>query len=116
MHRRLEDQPEQRGQRRPVIDETTLAHDILGDYFLQEGLAAKKRQADELGREFVSLMVAHSGLLHETPEGYTLGDHLTMQEFLAGCYLSKEYQYDDHAAYTELVARGLFAGRGLPGR
>jgi formylglycine-generating enzyme required for sulfatase activity len=107
VHRRLETQPEQRGERRPAVDETTLAHDILGAYFFQEGLKEKKPQARQMAREFISLMVAHSGLLYETPEGYTIGDHLTMQEFLAGCYLSKDFQYDDPDGYADFLARNV---------
>jgi formylglycine-generating enzyme required for sulfatase activity len=47
-------------------------------------------------------MVAHSGLLVETDAGYAFGDHLTMQEFLAGCYLGA--QYYRHESLIQKVA------------
>jgi formylglycine-generating enzyme required for sulfatase activity len=48
----------------------------------------------------VLLMVERSGLLYETGSGYRLGDHLTMQEFLAGYYLAENYADEDPEGYA----------------
>jgi len=102
VHRLLEGQPERRGERRLVIGEDELADQVLARYFC-DNLVMDARQARQRAREFLSLMVAHSGLLHETSQGYTVGDHLTMQEFLAGCYLGDHYQWEDEAGYRAFL-------------
>jgi formylglycine-generating enzyme required for sulfatase activity len=48
-----------------------------------------QRRAEKEARDFLNLMAERSGLLHAQPEGYTFGDHLTLQEFLAALYLVK---------------------------
>ncbi|MCB9077913.1 MAG: SUMF1/EgtB/PvdO family nonheme iron enzyme [Anaerolineaceae bacterium] len=98
VHRLLESQPERQAGR-PIIGEDELADTILAGYFQQQGLAATANEARRQARDFLELMTAHSGLLYETPEGYTIGDHLTMQEFLAGCYLVEQYKWDDADGY-----------------
>jgi formylglycine-generating enzyme required for sulfatase activity len=102
VHRMLEGQPERRGDRRPVVGEDELADRILARYF-RRNLMLDVAEARRRARDFVSLMVAHSGLLFETPQGYTVGDHLTMQEFLAGCYLGDHYAWEDEAGYRALL-------------
>jgi formylglycine-generating enzyme required for sulfatase activity len=52
-------------------------------------------------------MVERSGLLYETEEGYTLGDHLTMQEFLAGCYLGEHYAWEDPEGYAAFLREAV---------
>ncbi len=99
VHRLLESQPDRQHDKQIVIGEDELADTILARYF-RENLGDTPRAAKERARDFVSVMVAHSGLLYETSQGYTIGDHLTMQEFLAGCYLAEEYKdADEYAAF-----------------
>jgi formylglycine-generating enzyme required for sulfatase activity/transcriptional regulator with XRE-family HTH domain len=102
VHRLLESQPERRGERRLVVGEDELADQVLARYF-RDNLLMDAHEARHRAREFLSLMVAHSGLLHETSQGYTVGDHLTMQEFLAGCYLGDHYQWEDEASYRAFL-------------
>ncbi|MCP4531623.1 MAG: NACHT domain-containing protein, partial [Delftia sp.] len=96
VHRLLEDQPERRGERFLVVGEDELADRILAGYF-QDNLRMDRREARRQARDFLSVMVAHSGLLYETSEGYSIGDHLTMHEFLAGCYLGDQVDAADLA-------------------
>ena len=49
------------------------------------------------------MMVERSGLLVEDADGFHFGDHLTMQEFLAACYLGGNYGYDDRRGYETLI-------------
>jgi formylglycine-generating enzyme required for sulfatase activity len=106
VHRLLEDQPERRavrpGSQHAVVGEDELADRVLARYFC-DNLALGASEARRRAREFLGLMVAHSGLLYETPQGYTVGDHLTMQEFLAGCYLGDHYQWEDEAGYRAFL-------------
>jgi len=97
VHRRLETQRERRVEPLAYIGERELTDDILAAYF-QENLGWDKREARQRARHFVALMVERSGLLYQSDQGYTLGDHLTMQEFLAGCYLGEHYR-----EYTDLL-------------
>ncbi|CAG0998598.1 partial Serine/threonine-protein kinase Pkn1, partial [Gammaproteobacteria bacterium] len=101
VHRLLEDQPDRHGDKSIVIGEDELADRILAQYF-RASLGDDARAARSRAREFVGVMVAHSGLLYETSQGYTIGDHLTMQEFLAGCYLSEDFR--DDSAYARFLA------------
>ncbi|HNT77155.1 MAG TPA: SUMF1/EgtB/PvdO family nonheme iron enzyme [Anaerolineae bacterium] len=91
VHRRLETQHERRAEPLVYIGERELSDDILATYF-QENLGWKAAEARQRARSFVGLMVERSGLLYQSDQGYTLGDHLTMQEFLAGCYLGEHYR------------------------
>ncbi|MCP4534184.1 MAG: NACHT domain-containing protein, partial [Delftia sp.] len=61
VHRLLEDQPERRGERH-IVGEDELADDVLACYF-RDNLALDIHQARRRAREFLGLMVAHSGLL-----------------------------------------------------
>jgi hypothetical protein len=101
VHRRLEDRPPERGSRSAVVGEDELADELLAPY-LQEYAGLKLREARLRAREFLALMVERSGLLYETEDGYTIGDHLTMQEFLAGRYLGEHYRWHDPEGYEAL--------------
>ena len=124
-HRLLETHPERRSERRIVVGEDELADRVLARYFA-ENLGYGPWEARRRAREFLSVMVERSGLIYETDEGYTIGDHLTMQEFLAGCYLGEHYALEDPAGYAAflrektgrtwwrevvLLAAGYLAGR-----
>ena len=50
-----------------------------------------QRRSEREARDFLKLMAERSGLLHACPEGYTFGDHLTLQEFLTALYLVENY-------------------------
>jgi len=102
VHKLLESQPGRQGKRRALVGEDELVDEILAPY-LQEHLMLPRRQARERARDFVALMVERSGLLYETEQGYTIGDHLTMQEFLAAWYLAENYAGDEPEAYTAFV-------------
>ncbi|MCP4531610.1 MAG: hypothetical protein GY831_10310, partial [Delftia sp.] len=108
VHRLLEDQPERRGEGLLVVGEDELSDHILAGYF-QDNLLMERHEARRRARDFVSVMVAHSGLLYETPEGYSIGDHLTMQEFLAACYLGEGYRDDDEDGYHALLGEKIAA-------
>jgi formylglycine-generating enzyme required for sulfatase activity len=101
VHRLLEDRPARRGERVVVVGEDELADELLAPY-LQEHTGLTLRDARRRARDFLALMVERSGLLYETEGGYTLGDHLTMQEFLAGRYLADHYRWDDAEGYAAL--------------
>jgi len=103
VHRMLETQPERRGERHVVVGEDELADQVLARYFFQENLVLTPTQARQRARDFLTLMVERSGLLCETEQGYTIGDHLIMQEFLAGCYLGEHYQWEDPQGYESLL-------------
>jgi formylglycine-generating enzyme required for sulfatase activity len=102
VHQLLEAQPERRGARHIVIGEDELADTILAEYF-RVNLGHDRRTARDRARDYLGVMVAHSGLIGETPQGYTIGDHLTMQEFLAGCYLGEHFAVDDEEGYKAFV-------------
>ncbi len=74
-----------------VVDETDLTRAILGPYFAQY-LGLDERKARREAADFVSFMAERSGLLHAHPEGYSFGDHLTVQEFLAATYLLENHR------------------------
>ena len=103
VHRLLETDAERQGDDQLVVGEDELADEILAPYFYEEGLTDRKHKARRLAREFLSLMVAHSGLLYESSEGFSIGDHLTMREFLAGCYLADDFRDDDDEAYDQFL-------------
>jgi len=98
VHELLEGQTERQGEV-VVVGEDELVDDILKPYF-HENLSLSRVAARERAQEFVALMVERSGLLYETGNGYRLGDHLTMQEFLAGFYLAENYADEDPEGYT----------------
>jgi formylglycine-generating enzyme required for sulfatase activity/transcriptional regulator with XRE-family HTH domain len=102
IHRRLETQPERRGERRVVVGEDELTDQVLAPY-LHKHSGMPLREARRRAREFLTLMVERSGLLYETDQGYTIGDHLTMQEFLAGRYLGEHYRWEDAEGYESLL-------------
>jgi formylglycine-generating enzyme required for sulfatase activity len=99
VHRLLEGHPERRGERHFVLGEEELADRVLAGY-LQKNLSLSPAQSRRRAREFLNLMAERSGLLYETDQGYTIGDHLTMQEFLAGCYLGEHYAWEDPEGYV----------------
>ncbi len=71
--------------------------------YLQKVAALKPPEASRRADEFIALMVERSGLLYEDEEGYTIGDHLTMQEFLAGHYLAEHFRMEDPDGYAALL-------------
>jgi len=108
VHGLLEAHPERRPgreeERAILVGEDELVDEVLAPYFQDKMyLADDPREARERAQTFVALMVERSGLLYETPQGYTIGDHLTMQEFLAGCYLGDDYRLDDAQGYAGFV-------------
>ena len=109
-HKMLEAQPERRpaaeGDRHVVVGEDELVDRVLGPYF-RDNLGYESREARRRARAFLTLMVERSGLLHETSDGYTIGDHLTMQEFLAGCYLGEHYAWEDSEGYATFLAENV---------
>jgi len=89
-----------------VVDETTLVREILApimaEMMMLQGTDRQvRRRAEKEARDFLSLMAERSGLLHAHPEGYTFGDHLTLQEFLAALYLVKNLYGQDRMALLE---------------
>jgi formylglycine-generating enzyme required for sulfatase activity len=109
-HQLLETQPGRRpeaeGNRHIVVGEDELVDRVLGPYF-RDNLGYQPREARRRARQFLTLMVERSGLLYETSEGYTIGDHLTMQEFLAGCYLGEHYAWEDRPGYEAFLAENV---------
>jgi formylglycine-generating enzyme required for sulfatase activity/transcriptional regulator with XRE-family HTH domain len=101
-HNLLETQPERRGDRHVVVGEDELADHVLARYF-HHNLGQPMSEARRRARQFLTLMVERSGLLYETDQGYTIGDHLTMQEFLAGCYLGEHYPWEDPQGYADFL-------------
>ncbi|HQE94212.1 MAG TPA: NACHT domain-containing protein, partial [Anaerolineae bacterium] len=99
VHTMLAGHPERHDEQRVVIGEDELADDVLAPYF-HANLGYTRREARDRAREFITLMVERSGLLYETDQGYTFGDHLTMQEFLAAYYLAENYALEDPAGYA----------------
>ena len=76
-----------------VVDEQDLVRGILApkmaEWMMLSGDARQiERQARQEAREFLAFMAERSGLLHAHAEGYSFGDHLTVQEFLAANYLA----------------------------
>jgi formylglycine-generating enzyme required for sulfatase activity/energy-coupling factor transporter ATP-binding protein EcfA2 len=69
-----------------VVDEHDLTRRILAP-FMRDYLGLAPREARREAAAFVALMAERSGLLHAHAEGYTFGDHLTVQEFLTAAYL-----------------------------
>ncbi len=106
VHRMLESQPERKGGTRMLIGEDELVDAILAPIF-RENLGLPLRQARDQARAFLALMVERSGLLYESEQGYTIGDHLTMQEFLAACYLSENYRDDDPEGYLPFIREAV---------
>lgn len=92
--------PEQSGKPRGralvVVDEHDLTRKILAPY-LESYLRLEKPKALQEARDFVQVMAERSGILHAQPDGYSFGDHLTVQEFLAACYLIDNLRGDAEA-------------------
>jgi formylglycine-generating enzyme required for sulfatase activity len=107
VHRLLEAHPERHPgheeDRVILIGEDELVDDVLAPYFQDKMYLSDLREARQSAQHFVALMVECSGLLYETTQGYTIGDHLTMQEFLAGCYLGDDYRLDDAEGYVAFL-------------
>ncbi len=87
-----------------VVDETTLKREILAPFMaetmmLDTSTLAGRRKAESEAGEFIKLMAERSGLLHAQPEGYTFGDHLTLQEFLAALYLVENRYGQERLAF-----------------
>jgi formylglycine-generating enzyme required for sulfatase activity/energy-coupling factor transporter ATP-binding protein EcfA2 len=69
-----------------IVDEHDLVRRVLAP-FMASYLGLQTRQARREAADFVALMAERSGLLHAHEGGYSFGDHLTVQEFLAANYL-----------------------------
>ncbi len=95
--------PAQEDDRTVLVGEDELVDEVLAPYFQDKMYLDSLGEARQCAQTFVSLMVERSGLLYETRQGYTIGDHLTMQEFLAGCYLGDHYRFEDPQAYTAFL-------------
>jgi len=83
-----------------VVDERDLVRRILAP-FMGEYLGLIGREARREAQEFVGVMAERSGLLHAHEEGYSFGDHLTVQEFLAANYLVDNLRGGDQ--WTEFL-------------
>ncbi len=77
-----------------IVDEDDLVKHILTPYMIENRMLdgekhQVRRQIQEEARKFVTFMAERSGLLCQVPEGggYSFGDHLTVQEFLAARHL-----------------------------
>lgn len=79
-----------------VVDEHDLTRKILAPY-LESYLRLEKPKALQEARDFVQVMAERSGILHAQPGGYSFGDHLTVQEFLAASYLVDNLRGDSDA-------------------
>ncbi len=93
VHRRLEEQAEKRANDERAVSRRVLIEEILGPY-LERRLDAETARAQ--AAHYLAVM-AESGLLAESDAGYIFGEHLTMQEFLAGCYLGARYYRPEYA-------------------
>jgi formylglycine-generating enzyme required for sulfatase activity/energy-coupling factor transporter ATP-binding protein EcfA2 len=69
-----------------VVDEHELIRTILAPYMVAY-LGLPPEKAKKEAQDFVKVMAERSGILHAQPGGYSFGDHLTVQEFLAASYL-----------------------------
>jgi len=70
-----------------VVDERDLVRRILAPFMADYLGLDDRRKAEREAADFVALMAERSGLLHAHEEGYSFGDHLTVQEFLTASYL-----------------------------
>ena len=70
-----------------VVDEHDLVRRILAPFMADYLGLDDRRKAEREAAAFVELMAERSGLLHAHEEGYSFGDHLTVQEFLTASYL-----------------------------
>ena len=96
VHRRLAPPTRESERQLVFVGERDLTDDVLAPYF-EEAYGYKRRTALRKAQQYLNLMVEHSGLIVQTEEGYTFGDHLTMQEFLAAWHLGDNYRYPDYA-------------------
>lgn len=76
-----------------VVDERDLVRRILAPFMAEWMMLGGddrqvRRQAEREAADFVGFMAERSGLLQAHAEGYSFGDHLTVQEFLAANYLA----------------------------
>ena len=74
-----------------IVDETRLVYQILTPLF-KSYLGLKDPAARTEATLFVQAMTEQSGLLNADPEGYTFGEHLQDQEFLAARYIANNLQ------------------------
>ncbi|MCX6030948.1 MAG: SUMF1/EgtB/PvdO family nonheme iron enzyme [Chloroflexi bacterium] len=75
-----------------VVDEDDLVKRILAprmaaSMMLSGDERQVRRRAEREAAEFLAFMAERSGLLYPHAGGYSFGDHLTVQEFLAASYL-----------------------------
>jgi formylglycine-generating enzyme required for sulfatase activity/energy-coupling factor transporter ATP-binding protein EcfA2 len=89
-----------------VVDETALVREILAPFMaetmmIDTTIRQGRRRARREARDFLNVMAERSGLLHAHPEGYTFGDHLTLQEFLAAHYLVRNLYGGERMAFLE---------------
>lgn len=75
-----------------VVDEQDLVKRILAPFMAKNMMLSGEprqvqRQAEREASEFLASMAERSGLLDAHAEGYSFGDHLTVQEYLAASYL-----------------------------
>ncbi len=85
-----------------VVDEHELTKDILAPY-LSTYLGLPRDKARKEAEDFVKVMAERSGILHAQPGGYSFGDHLTVQEFLAASYLVDNLRSETEK-YRDFVA------------
>lgn len=76
-----------------VVNEHDLADTILAPY-LASYLGLTQERARQEARAFIQVMAERSGILHAQSGGYSFGDHLTVQEFLAASYLVDNLRTD----------------------
>ena len=102
-----------------------LADDFLAGYFKSQAWSGPATgKPSKQAREFASLMAERSGVLLEEADGFHFGDHLTMQEFLAGLLPGRitarttprvTQRLWRQKYRRDLVAGGIAAGDRLPG-
>ncbi len=106
---RWSESPEQRGQagktgRSVPVSRRDLSDRFLAGYFAQRDWVGPGASAKAQARDFVNWLAERSGLLIESPEGFHFGEHLSMQEFLAGNYVAGHFGDDDAEGFKAFVA------------
>ena len=89
--------PDRKRQDQVIVDERDLVRHILAP-FLGDYLGLDEHRARHQARDFVTFMAERSGLLYAHEEGYSFGDHLTIQEFLAANYVVDNLRGSDRWA------------------
>lgn len=77
---------------------------LLANYMVAQKFVSTERQGQDRAKQFVTLMLEQSGLLVEEQGVYRFGDHLTMQEYLAGCYVGEQLRLDDPQGFANFIA------------